>query len=141
VCLSIGGAVSFTHTADTVDGTVVVSGTASYIGSMIRLTSATQPTFTTNSATMSALMDCVQIGTAIPMVTGAGLFSEAAIVYGSTGKGTNNTLNGGLGANILNMASMKLRAGTLKPVTQDGLLEYDGTHLYFTIGSTRTAIQ
>jgi hypothetical protein len=140
VCLSIGGAISFVHTSDVVDGTILVSGTASYIGSMIRITSATQATLTTNSATMSVLMDCVQMGTAIPMIAGAGLFSEAAIVYGSTGKGTASTLNGGAGAFILNMCSMKLRAGTLKPVPQDGLLEYDGTHLYFTIGAVRSQV-
>ena len=140
VALAIGGAVSFTHTADAVLGQAVVSNSASYTSGINTHTTATVPTVVTNSTGTTTMLNCVQIGTAIPMVSGAGVFTEAAVLYPSAGKGTASTLNGGQGAYIINMSSVKLRSGTLKPVPQDGLLEYDATHLYFTIGTTRYTI-
>lgn len=137
VCLSIGGAVSFSHTSDATYGQAVVSGSATYTSAMVSHTAASVASVITNSTGLTMLLNCIQTGTAIPMVDGVGLFAESAIVYPSTGKGTAQTLNGGAGAIILNMASIKLRAGDLKPVVQDGLLEYDGTNIYFTVGTTR----
>lgn len=140
IALAIGGAVSFTHTADAVLGQAVVSNSASYTSGLNTHTTTTVPTVVTNSTGTTTMLNCVQIGTAIPMVSGAGVFTEAAVLYPLTGKGTASTLNGGQGAYIINMSSVKLRSGTLKPVVQDGLLEYDGTHLYFTIGTTRYTV-
>lgn len=37
-------------------------------------------------------------------------------------------------------APLKFTSGTLLGTAEDGALEYDGTHLYFTIGSTRNTI-
>ena len=37
-------------------------------------------------------------------------------------------------------APIKLTSGTLLSSAEDGVFEYDGTHLYFTIGSTRNTI-
>lgn len=45
-----------------------------------------------------------------------------------------------LGAGTNTVAPLKLTSGTNLSTTQDGAFEYDGTHLYFTIGSTRTTI-
>jgi hypothetical protein len=140
IALAIGGAISFTHTADAVVGQAVVSNSASYTSGVNTHTAATVPTVVTNSTSTTTLLNCIQIGTAIPMVSGAGVFTEAAVLYPSVGKGTASTLNGGQGAYIINMSSVKLRSGTLKPTVQDGLLEYDGTHLYFTVGTTRNTI-
>lgn len=140
VCLAIGGAVSFTHTSDMVNGQAVVSDTASYTSATVSHTTTSVPSVVTNSTGLTTLLNCIQNGTAIPMIDGAGAFAEAAIVYPSTGKGTASTLNGGAGAIIINMASIKLRSGDLKPVAQDGLLEYNGTDLYFTVGSTRKKV-
>lgn len=140
VALAIGGAVSFTHTADAVLGQAVVSNSASYTSGINTHTTASVPTVVTNSTGTTTMLNCVQIGTSIPMVSGAGVFTEAAVLYPASGKGTASTLNGGQGAYIINMSSVKLRSGTLKPVVQDGLLEYDGTHLYFTIGTTRYTV-
>lgn len=47
---------------------------------------------------------------------------------------------GGSTAGAAGSASIKLDHGTLLTVPEDGTLEYDGTHLYFTIGVTRTQI-
>lgn len=140
VCLAIGGAVGFTHTADMVNGQAVVSDTATYTSATVSHTTTSVPSVVTNSTGLTTLLNCIQIGTSVPMVDGAGAFAEAAIVYPSTGKGTASTLNGGAGAIIINMASIKLRSGDLKPVAQDGLLEYNGTDLYFTVGSTRKKV-
>lgn len=140
VCLSINGAISFTHTSDVVVGQAVVSNTASYTSAMVSHTTNSVPSVITNSTGLTTMLNCIQIGTSIPMVAGAGLFAESAILYPSTGKGTASTLNGGLGANIINMSSIKLRGGTLKTTVQDGLIEYDNSNLYFSIGTVRDKI-
>lgn len=140
VCLAIGGAVGFTHTADMVTGQAIVSDTATYTSATVTHTTTSVPSVITNSTGLTTLLNCIQVGTAVPMIDGVGAFAEAAIVYPSTGKGTAATLNGGAGAIIINMASIKLRSGDLKPVAQDGLLEYNGTDLYFTVGSTRKKV-
>jgi len=140
VCMSIGGTVSLTHTADSVVGQMVVSGTASLTSAMVTHTTTSVPVLTTNSSGMSMFLNCVDVTTATPAITGAGAFAYSAIVLGSTGAGSASTLNGGIGSICLQMAPFKLRSGTLKPVPQDGLFEYDGTHLYFTIGSTRNTL-
>jgi hypothetical protein len=137
VALSIGGAVSFTHTSDQVVGQMVMSGTASLTSSLCSHTCATQPVLTTNSSGASTFLDCIEISTAIPIVTGAGVFVYAASVFGSTGKGGASTLNGGAGALPLDMSPIKLRSGAFRPVPVDGMLEYDGTNLTFTVNNTR----
>ena len=38
------------------------------------------------------------------------------------------------------LSSLAIRNSVLRPTPQDGLLEYDGTHLYFTIGTTRKTV-
>jgi hypothetical protein len=140
VCLGIGGAISFTHTSDAVVGQMVIANTASLTSALCTHTTATTPVLTTTSSGMTMFLDCIEISTATPIITGAGAFSYSAVILPSTGAGSNSTLNGGIGSICLQMAPLKIRPGTLKPVVQDGLLEYDGTHLYFTIGTTRTSI-
>lgn len=137
VCLGIGGAVSFTHTSDAVYGQTVVSNTASHTSAMIAHVCATVPVLTTNSTGVTTFMSCVDTTTAIPAATGAGVFVYAATIFGSTGKGGASTLNGGLGAIPLDFSPIKFRSGTLKPSPLDGMLEYDGTDLCFTVGTTR----
>lgn len=137
VCLGIGGAITFTHTSDAVVGQMVIANTASLTSALCTHTTATTPVLTTSSSGMTTFLDCIDISTATPIITGAGAFSYSAIILPSTGAGSNSTLNGGIGSICLQMAPIKIRPGTLKPVTQDGLMEYDGTHLYFTIGVTR----
>jgi hypothetical protein len=137
ICLSLGGAVSFTHTSDAVVGQMVVSGTASLTSSLCRHTTATVPVLVTNSSGLTLFFDDIDISTASPLITGAGAFAYSGIILPSTGSGSASTLNGGLGSICLQMAPIKIRPGTLKPVPQDGLQEYDGTHFYITIGSTR----
>ena len=44
------------------------------------------------------------------------------------------------GSSTANTAPLKFTSGTLLSSAEDGALEYDGTHLYFTIGSTRNTI-
>lgn len=140
VCLSVGGAVSFTHTSDAVTGQMVISGTASMTSAIVTHTCATQPVLTTTSSGMTTFLDCIDISTSTPIITGTGAFSYAASVIPSTGAGSNSTLNGGIGSICIQMAPIKIRPGTLKPVPQDGLIEYDGTHFYTTISSTRYII-
>lgn len=139
-CLSIGGAISVTHTADVVYGQVVVSSTASYTSAQVSHVCATQPVITTNSSGTTSQLECIDTSTAIPIIAGAGVFVYAAIILGSTGKGNASTLNGGLGGIPLDYAPIKFRSGTLRPTPLDGVLEYDGTNLYFTVGTTRKTI-
>lgn len=140
ICLSIGGAVSFTHTSDVVYGQAVISNTASYTTAQVNHVCVTQPVITTNSSGTTAQLECIDTSTAIPIVAGAGVFVYAAVILGSTGKGNASTLNGGLGGIPLDYAPIKFRSGTLRPVPLDGVLEYDGTNLYFTVGTTRKTV-
>ena len=137
VCLDIAGSINFVHTQDQVKGQIVVSNTASTTFAILTMTTGTVPVFLTNSTGTSTLSEVVAVTTSTPCFDGAGVFVFFAIGYGSTGVGGNATLNGGIGAIALQMAPIKFRASALYTVPQDGLLEYDGTHLYFTIGVTR----
>ena len=49
-------------------------------------------------------------------------------------------MNADMTKRLINNTSVALRNGNLKPTPQDGLLEYDGTHLYFTICTTRKTV-
>jgi hypothetical protein len=137
VCLSVGGAVSFTHTSDVVVGQMVVSGTASLTSAQVTHTTATQPVLTTTSSGMTVFFSCVDVTTAQPSIAGTGGFSYAGVILGSTGKGVASTINGGLGSIPLDFTPIKFRSASLKPSPIDGMFEYDGTDVYFTIGTTR----
>jgi len=115
VSLNIGGAVSFVHTLDTVDGSVQVANSASYIGTDIRYTTSTVPVLTTNSSSVSALGTVDISTTAVPAVTGAGLFAYGLVGYSSTGYGFAPTLNVGTGAIIAPISSLSV-LGTVNKV-------------------------
>jgi len=136
LALSINGAVKFTHTSDMVSGQIVVTGTGYYIGQLVALTATGIPCLITNSSGISILFACA-LTTSVTPIQGAGGFVYSAISYGGAGVGGALTLNGGAGATPMPLSSMQIRAAALKPVPTDGLLEYEGSHLYFTIGSTR----
>jgi hypothetical protein len=146
VCLSIGGAVSFTHTSDTVTGQIAVSGTAVYIGALVALTTGTVAAFTTSSSGTSVFSSVPITTTASPAITGSGGFAFVAIEYLSTGVGGSATLNSGAGAIPLTMAPIRIRSSSLLPSASvaagllGGTLEYDGTHLYVTLGTARYTI-
>lgn len=139
VCLSLNGSVSFTHTSDQVYGQIAVADTASYVGQLVALTATGIPCIVTNSTATSILFACTLTSTVTP-IQGAGAFVYSALSYGSTGVGTATTLNGGIGAIAIPLSSLAIRNSVLRPTPQDGLLEYDGTHLYFTIGTTRKTV-
>lgn len=137
VAISANGAISFTHTSDAVNGQIVVTNTATVTSALCTHMTATVPVLNTTSTGLTTFLDCIDISTATPIVTGTGGFAYAASVIGSTGKGSASTLNGGIGSIILDMAPIKFRSGTVRAVPLDGVMEYDGTNLYFTVGSTR----
>lgn len=146
VCMAIGGAVNFTHTSDQIVGQVTVSNTASATIAMVgMITSTVAVLSTTSSGTVTLINDTVTT-TATPAFTGAGILVDVALLYTSTGVGGASTLNGGLGNITLPMSSVKIRASSLVPAGQvsagqnSGNLEFDGTHLFFTAGTTRTQI-
>ena len=115
----------------------MVANSATNLSTFINHITTSVPTFITSSSGMSALLNCTETSTSTPIITGAGLISYAAIIYSSTGKGGASTLNAGQGALPLDFAPLKWRSGTLRPTAIDGLLEYDGTNLWQTVGTTR----
>jgi hypothetical protein len=149
VCVNLGGAITWTHTQDAINGQVVTANTARFNITLTALTTGTVPVIVHNStnATPSLLTSAV-ITTASETyaVDGAGVLVFMALVYGSTGVGGNSTLNGGLGPIPLTMAPIRLRSSALLPAGSvaagqlDGTFEYDGTNLYFTEGTTRHTI-
>jgi hypothetical protein len=144
VALAIGGAMTFTHTQDAVTGQIVVSGTASYVGSLVILTTSSVAVFTTSSSSISMLSSVPIVTTASPALTGAGGLVFVAVMYMSTGVGGASTLNGGIGASPLTMAPLRIRASALLPAAAvasgalTGAFEFDGTNFYKTVGTTRS---
>ncbi len=146
VCISLGGSVSFTHTSDQIVGQVTVVNSASATIAMVgMITTSVAVLNTTSTGTTTVINDTVTT-TASPAFTGSGVLVDVALLYTSTGVGGASTLNGGLSAITLPMSSVKLRASDLVPAGQvssgqnSGNLEFDGSHLYFTIGTTRSQI-
>lgn len=139
ICLALNGGVSFTHTSDIVYGGITVANTASYIGQLTALAGTGIPCITTSSTGTSVLFACTLTSNVTP-IQGVGVFAYSALSYGSTGVGAATTINGGVGAIGLPLSSLAIRNSVLRPTPQDGLLEYDGTHLYFTVGSTRKTV-
>jgi hypothetical protein len=139
VCLSLNGAISFTHTSDQVYGQIVIGNSSSYVGQLVALTATGAACLTTNSTGTSVLFACTVTSNVTP-ITGAGVFLFSAISYGSTGVGGASTLNGGAGAIALPISAISIRQAALKATPQDGLLEYNGIDLYFTKGTTRYKI-
>jgi hypothetical protein len=149
ICVNLGGAITWTHTQDAITGQVVTANTARFNITLTVLTTGTVPVIVHNStnATPSLLTSAVvTTASATYAIDGAGAFVFMALVYGSTGVGGNSTLNGGLGAIPLTMAPIRLRSAALLPAGSvsagqlGGTLEYDGTNLYFTAGTTRHTI-
>jgi len=137
VAIALGGAVSFVHNQDQVQGQITVSSTAAYSGVNLKLITATVPSLVTNSTGISSLSQVIHYSSASPLVTGAGAFAQALNIYLGTGQGFATTLNAGAGASPVPMSSFQLHSQTLTPLVYDGAQEYDGTHLWFSIGSTK----
>ena len=140
ICLNIAGHINFVHTQDQIKGQIVVSDSASTTFAILTMTTGTVPVFITNSSGISTLSDVVATTTSTPCFSGLGIFIFFALGYGSSGVGGAATLNGNAGAYAFAMAPIKLRASILYSVPQNGLLEFDGTHLYFTINNTRSIV-
>lgn len=135
--LNIAGALTFSHLFDDVHGTVTVANTASYNGIDLTFDTGSSPMLTTNSSTISTLINIACLSTANPVVTGAGLFAFGQIAFTSTGEGFASTLNGGAGASPIPGSSIQLHPEANTTLPFDGQVNYNGTHLYATIGSTR----
>lgn len=146
IAISLGGALSFTHTSDVIYGQVVVSGTASALIALVSLTAVGAAVLTTNSSGASVLTEAVITTNTSPAIAGAGLFAFMALTYTSTGVGGAATLNGGAGASPLTMAPVRLRSSTLFPAASvaagllDGTFEHDSTGLWWTQGTSRIRI-
>ena len=135
VCIKIDGGVSFTHTSDVVYGGISVLSTGSYVGQLVALTATGRACIDTSSTGTSVLFACT-LTTNVTAITGAGAFVFSALTYGSTGVGGAATLNSGAGAIALPLSALAFRQAPLKANPQDGLLEYNGSDLYFTKGTT-----
>lgn len=146
VCIALNGASSFTHTSDQIIGQVTMADTSSATIATVALVTTSVPVLVTNSSGTCALINDTVTTTASSAITGAGVLTYVAILYTSTGVGGASTLNGGLGPIGLPMSSIKLRTASLIPAGQvaagqnSGSFEFDGTHLYFTIGTNRNTI-
>jgi hypothetical protein len=146
IALSLGGALSFTHTSDEIYGQVVVSSTAAAAIALVHLTATGAAVLTTNSSGTSVLTEAVITTDTSPAIAGAGVFAFMALTYTTTGVGGAATLNGGLGASPLTMAPVRIRSSTLLPAGAvsagylDGTFEHNSTGLYWTQGTTRVRI-
>lgn len=137
VAFTISGAIAFYHTSDQVIGQIAINNTATYICALVSLATATVPVMTINSTGTSILSSVLVTTTSSPAFTGNGGIVFVAVEYTSTGVGGSSTLNGGQGAIPLAMAPIRLRSSALYGSPTDGTFEYDGTNLYFSVGTTR----
>ena len=71
------------------------------------------------------------------ILTGASSLSDRMWFEGSGQIALGNQLLLAAGQTGAGTAPLKLQSGSLNSTAENGALEYDGTHLYFTIGSTR----
>jgi hypothetical protein len=71
------------------------------------------------------------------VLTGASALSERLSFEGSGQAVFGNQVLLAAGAAGAGTAPLKLQSGSLNTTPENGALEFDGTHLYFTIGSTR----
>lgn len=87
-----------------------------------------------------------------PDATGSNLLNIKNIIFGTGTTGTGTTIAGNIGIGLASptarlhlpagtatasSAPLKLTTGTALTTPEDGAMEYHGSHLYFTIGSTR----
>jgi hypothetical protein len=145
VCLSVGGAISFTHTSDAVYGQTVMSGSASMTAAQLTHTCNTVPVLNTTSSGTTSFLECIDLTTASPAAIGTGVLIFLATAFVSTGSGGASTLSGGLGPIPLKMSPVCIRPGLLGATgiasgQLSGTLMTDGTNLYFVAGTTRYVI-
>lgn len=146
VCISLNGYANFTHTSDAIVGEVVMADYSNATIAMVSLTASNVPVLMMNSAGMSAFINVTVNTNVSPAINGVGGHTFVAVLYTNTGVGGSPTLNGGLGSISLPMSSIKLRNSNLLPSGQvasgqnSGALEFDGTDLYFTAGTTRKKV-
>jgi hypothetical protein len=146
ICINLGGNVSYTQSQDQIKGQVVCSNAVSAIFAIVTMMTTSVPVLVTNTSVLTNFSEVVISTSATPSVTGAGSHTFVAVMYAGTGAGGASTLNGGLGSISLPMGSLKLRIASLLPAgqisagTNTGGFEFDGTHLYFTIGTIRNTI-
>ena len=148
-CVYLGGAVTWTHTLDAINGKFVTANTARFNLALLTLTSATAAVIVHNSTNLTPSVTAnlvINTATSGVAVDGIGAIVFVAIMYASTGVGGAATLNGGAGPLPFTMAPFRIRASALLPSASvtagllGGTFEYDGTHLYFVTGSTRNTI-
>lgn len=145
VCLSVGGAISFTHTSDAVVGQTVMSGSASMLSASLTHTCATVPVLNTTSSGTTTFLECIDTTTATPAAIGTGVLVFFGTAFASTGAGGASTLSGGLGPIPLKVSPICFRLGLFGAAgiasgQLSGTLMFDGTFLYFVSGSTRNVI-
>jgi len=146
IAVALNGAVSYIHTSDVIYGQVTVANTVSATIAMVTMTATGAANLTTNSSGLTTVAEVIASTNVSPAFAGAGALAFLALAETSTGFGGAATLNGGLGALPIALAPIKIRPYTLLPAGAvaaglvAGTFEYDGTHLYFTTGTTRNTI-
>jgi hypothetical protein len=134
ICLEIGGAVTFTHTADTITGQIVINNTASVTIGNVAMTTTSVPCLITNSSGTTTLLNVISTTSNAYAFGGTvgSIIVFMGIIYGGIGTGASN-----ITAVPLQMAPIRIRPSALYSTVNDGTFEYNGTDLYFSKGSTR----
>ncbi len=146
VAVAVAGSIAYTHTMDKIIGQVTAANSASVTLGVLLIQTNTVPVLNTTSSGTTGVADVTVNTTASPCFIGTGVALGVAINYIGTGVGGSSTLNGGLGPIVSPLSSIKIRDAPLVPSGQisaglnSGAFEFDGTHLYFTIGTTRSTI-
>lgn len=140
ICLLLEGYLDFTYMLDDIHGKIYTSNSIIFNGINLTIDSGSSAMLDTSSLGLATLVNIVCLSTANPVVTGAGYFAHGLIGFASTGEGFASTLNIGAGAAPIPTSSFQLHPEANTTAPYDGQINYNGTHAYITIGSTRYQI-
>ena len=134
ICLDLGGAVTFTHTADTITGQVVLNNTASATIGNVSMTTTSVPCLVTNSSGTVTLLNVIATSGGTYAFDGAvgSIIVFMGILYGGIAAGATH-----ITAIPLLMAPIRIRANTLYSAINPGIIQFDGNDLYIDAGTKR----
>lgn len=141
LCISLAGSVNFNIVGGTITGQIVAQNSSNIVLRNSYLQAGSVSCLNL-SASSSATIATVYISTnSDPVIEGTGAISCSNLMFLGTGNTLSNTLNAGAGATVLKSSLFNLPSQPLVATLQNGLIEYNGTNLYFTSGAQRYALQ
>jgi hypothetical protein len=139
VALNLNNTVNYTQIGGKINGQVIINNTTTATLKQVEVTTNTVECIVNNSTATSKVIDSILNTTNALSVSGIGLFSYSNLI----GKPVSNSLNEGLGGNLIGINKMRLNNSALLPnealITgnYDGIIEFDNASLYVVANKVR----